>query len=102
MHYSRAVPSVQNDPQLTQLLESACREAWGNERVQIINEPSLGAEDFSVYLEQVPGCMFRLGVGIPEQKNHPLHHPQFDIDEAAIVTGVVALAYTAYQYYQSI
>ncbi|MGK7896360.1 MAG: M20 family metallopeptidase [Xenococcus sp. (in: cyanobacteria)] len=99
--YNRAVPSVQNNFELTQLLESACREAWGNERVQIINEPSLGAEDFSVYLEKVPGCMFRLGVGISEQKNYPLHHPRFEVDEAAIVTGVVALAYTAYKYYQN-
>ena len=95
------MPSVQNDPKLTQLLESACREAWGNELVQIMDEPSLGAEDFSVYLEKVPGCMFRLGVGMSEQKNYPLHHPRFDIDEAAIVTGVVTLAYTAYKYYQS-
>ncbi|MEM9271757.1 MAG: M20 family metallopeptidase [Cyanobacteria bacterium P01_F01_bin.143] len=101
VNYKRAVPSVQNDPKLTQILESACREAWGNEKVQIINEPSLGAEDFSVYLEKVPGCMFRLGVGRKEQKNYPLHHPKFVVDEAAIVTGVVALAYTAYKYYQT-
>lgn len=100
VNYNRGVPSVQNDPKLTQLLESACREACGNEQVQILNEPSLGAEDFSLYLEKVPGCMFRLGVGIPEQKNYPLHHPLFDIDESAIITGVVALAYTAYKYYQ--
>ena len=99
--YNRAVPSVQNDLQLTRLLESACREAWGNERVQILNEPSLGAEDFSVYLEKVPGCMFRLGVGISEQKNYPLHHPRFEVDETAIITGVVSLAYTAYRYYQT-
>ncbi len=101
VNYNRAVPSVQNDPKLTQLLESACREAWGTEQVQILNEPSLGAEDFSVYLEKAPGCMFRLGVGIAEQKNYPLHHPRFDIDEAAIVTGVVALAYTAYKYWHN-
>ena len=100
VNYNRAVPSVQNNLELTRILETSCREAWGNEQVQIISEPSLGAEDFSVYLEQVPGCMFRLGVGKSEQKNYPLHHPRFDIDESAIITGVVALAYTAYKYYQ--
>ncbi len=100
INYKRGVPSVQNDPDLTQLLESAAKEAWGSDRVQILLEPSLGAEDFSIYLQQAPGAMFRLGVGHKEKLNHPLHHPQFDIDESAIVTGVVTCAYAAYQYWQ--
>ncbi|VEP17230.1 putative enzyme [Hyella patelloides LEGE 07179] len=102
VNYQRGVPSVQNDFDLTKLLESACQEAWGNNHVQIIAEPSLGAEDFSVYLNQIPGCMFRLGVGKAEGKNYPLHHPRFEIDETAIVTGVVTLAYTAYKYYHQL
>jgi amidohydrolase len=98
--YRRGVPSVQNDMVLTQILESAARAACGSDRVQILPEPSLGAEDFSVYLQHAPGSMFRLGVGVAEGKNHPLHHPQFMVDEQAIVTGVVTMAYTAYQYWQ--
>jgi len=99
--YRRGVPSVQNDESLTQIIESAAREAWGDESIQILPEPSLGAEDFSVYLDQVPGCMFRLGVGHSDTKNYPLHHPKFEIDEAAIVTGVVTMAYAACKYWQS-
>jgi amidohydrolase len=99
VNYRRGVPSVQNDPKLTQLLEAASREAWGSDRVQIISEPSLGAEDFSVYLQHAPGCMFRLGVGHSDKANYPLHHPLFEVDEAAIVTGVVTLAYAAYKYW---
>lgn len=100
IHYKRGVPSVQNDPALTQLLEAAAHEAWGSDRVQILLEPSLGAEDFSLYLEHAPGSMFRLGVGYPDRPNYPLHHPQFEVDESAIVTGVVTLAYSAYKYWQ--
>ncbi|HEY9651211.1 MAG TPA: M20 family metallopeptidase [Coleofasciculaceae cyanobacterium] len=100
MNYRRGVPSVQNDLVLTQLVEAAAREAWGNERVQILTEPSLGAEDFSVYLQHAPGTMFRLGVGLHDKVNHPLHHPQFEVDESAIITGVVTLAYAIYQYWQ--
>lgn len=100
MNYRRGVPSVQNDLVLTQLVETAAREAWGNDRVQILTEPSLGAEDFSVYLQHAPGTMFRLGVGLHDQVNHPLHHPQFEVDESAIITGVVTLAYAIYQYWQ--
>ena len=98
MNYRRGVPSVQNDPALTQILEEASREAWGSERVLILTEPSLGAEDFSLYLEHAPGSMFRLGVGFGDRNNPPLHHPEFEVNEAAIMTGVVTLAYAAYKY----
>jgi amidohydrolase len=100
VNYQRGVPSVQNDFALTKLVESASLEAWGSDRVQILTEPSLGAEDFAIYLDKIPGSMFRLGVGKAEAKNYPLHHPRFEIDESAIVTGVVTLAYTIYKYYQ--
>ncbi len=101
VNYRRGVPSVQNDLSLTQMLESSARAAWGSDRIQILLEPSLGAEDFSVYLQYAPGTMFRLGVGMPDAKNYPLHHPQFMVDESAIMTGVVTMAYTAYQYWQN-
>ncbi|MCL1463039.1 M20 family metallopeptidase [Argonema galeatum] len=99
LNYRQGVPGVQNDPVLNQLLETAAREAWGTDRVLILPEPSLGAEDFSRYLEYAPGAMFRLGVGFKEKQNYPLHHPQFEVDESAIVTGVVTLAYAAYKYW---
>jgi amidohydrolase len=78
----------------------AAKEAWGSDRVLILPEPSLGAEDFSVYLQHAPGMMFRLGVGYSDKPNYPLHHPQFDADESSILTGVVTLAYAAYKYWQ--
>ncbi|NMG11008.1 M20 family metallopeptidase [Brasilonema sp. UFV-L1] len=100
VNYRQGVPSVQNDYFLTQLTQSAAEEAWGSDRVQVLPEPSLGAEDFSVYLEHAPGSMFRLGVGFKDRiLNYPLHHPLFDVDESAIITGVVTLAYTAYKYW---
>ncbi|MGK7881059.1 MAG: M20 family metallopeptidase [Crocosphaera sp.] len=99
MNYRRGVPSVQNDLNLTQIIESACREAWGNDLVEILPEPSLGSEDFSLYLEHAPGTMFRLGVGHDNKENYPLHHPLFEVDESAIVTGVVTLAYAACKYW---
>ncbi|NES04826.1 MAG: amidohydrolase [Okeania sp. SIO2F4] len=101
LNYRQGVPSVQNDPALTQLVESVALEAWGSDRVTILPEPSLGAEDFSVYLDQVPGMMFRLGVGHKDKHNYPLHHPQFEVDESSIVTCVVILAYSAYKYWHN-
>ena len=100
LNYRRGVPAVMNDPSLTQMVEAAAQEAWGGDRVQILPEPSLGAEDFSLYLNHAPGTMFRLGVGLPDRPNYPLHHPLFQVDESAIVTGIVTMAYAAYKYWQ--
>jgi amidohydrolase len=99
--YRHGVPAVMNDFYLTHVVEAAAREAWGNHKVQVLPEPSLGAEDFAVYLDQVPGSMFRLGVGYPDRYNYPLHHPLFEINEEAIFTGIVTMAYSAYQYFQA-
>jgi amidohydrolase len=100
LHYRRGVPSVQNDPILTHLIETAAQSVLGEGHIQLIPEPSLGAEDFSLYLEHAPGSMFRLGVGFTDRPNHPLHHPLFDVNESAIYTGVVTLAAAAYHYWQ--
>ncbi len=103
VNFRQGVPGVQNDYFLTQLLQSSAEEAWGSDRVQVLPESSLGAEDFSVYLEHAPGSMFRLGVGFKDRiLNYPLHHPLFEVDESAIITGVVTLAYAAYKYWQEI
>jgi amidohydrolase len=99
VNYRRGVPSVQNDLNLTKLIEEAAKEAWGSDRIEILTEPSLGAEDFSLYLAHAPGSMFRLGVGREQGRNYPLHHPQFEVDEASIITGVVTLAYASYKYW---
>jgi amidohydrolase len=98
-NYKRLVPSVQNDGALTQIVQSAVEEAWGTEAVLNILEPSLGAEDFSVYLDHAPGTMFRLGVGYRDRANPPLHHPNFEIDERALLPGLVTLAYSVCKYW---
>ncbi|NDJ16612.1 M20 family metallopeptidase [Myxacorys almedinensis] len=100
LNYRRGTPSVQNDLKLTGLIEASVKEVLGAESIQIIQEPSLGAEDFSCYLKHAPGSMFRLGVGFHEKRNYPLHHPQFEVDESAIVTGVIAMAWAAYNYWR--
>ncbi|HIK45792.1 MAG TPA: amidohydrolase [Leptolyngbyaceae cyanobacterium M65_K2018_010] len=101
--YHRGVPSVLNDPALTELTARCASEALGDDCLQIIHEPSLGAEDFSLYLEHAPGTMFRLGVGFRDRAvNYPLHHPKFEVDESAIAAGVITMAYASYRYWQTV
>jgi len=84
--------SVVNDPGLTDLLKSAATDVLGGGQVDIIARPSMGGEDFSYYLDHVPGAMFRLGCASPEVGNAPLHSPLFDLDERALVIGARILA----------
>lgn len=99
-NYQRRVPSVQNDEQLTRLVQTTVEASLGAEAVFPLREPSLGAEDFSVYLSHAPGMMFRLGVGHDDQPNYPLHHPKFVVNEQCLVAGVTTMAGAVYQYWQ--
>lgn len=62
--YVRGVPPVVNDPVVTELLREAMAARLGKESIED-TEQSLGGEDFSWYLEHVPGAMARLGVHAP-------------------------------------
>jgi amidohydrolase len=54
----------------------------------------MGGEDFSWYLESVPGALARLGTGRPGD-DLDLHRATFDVDERAIDVGVKLMAHTA-------
>ncbi len=102
VNYRRRCTSVLNDPDLTQLVADCASEALGSDRIQWIADASMGAEDFANYTSLAPGTMFRLGVGFAGRHNYSLHHPQFEIDETALIAGVVAMAYSAYRYWQPV
>ena len=90
--YHRGVPPVVNEERSTQIMTHAI-EAVGPE-VLAETRQSGGGEDFSWYLEDVPGAMARLGVwdGIGPQLD--LHQPTFDLDERALAIGVRVLVNT--------
>ncbi|MFF8784127.1 amidohydrolase [Streptomyces sp. NPDC015125] len=86
--YVRGVPPVVNEPVTVQLLHSAMAARRGEGAIED-TEQSLGGEDFSWYLEHVPGAMARLGVHPPaETTRRDLHRGDFDVDEQAIKVGV--------------
>ncbi|MET7680216.1 M20 family metallopeptidase [Streptomyces sp. NPDC005423] len=88
INYVRGVPPVVNDPVITELLRDAMVARRGTHSVED-TEQSLGGEDFSWYLEHVPGAMARLGVRTPGERTvRDLHQGDFDADEYAITVGV--------------
>ncbi|MGW4087917.1 M20 family metallopeptidase [Streptomyces sp. NPDC004822] len=88
INYVRGVPPVVNDADSTDLLREAMTARRGADSVES-TEQSLGGEDFSWYLEHVPGAMARLGVRHPGDRiGRDLHQGDFDVDESAIAVGV--------------
>ncbi|PZH09233.1 amidohydrolase [Streptomyces sp. NTH33] len=88
INYVRGVPPVVNEPGATKLLRDAMAARRGASSVEDTAQ-SLGGEDFSWYLEQVPGAMARLGVRTPGERTvRDLHQGDFDADESAIRVGV--------------
>ena len=87
--YHRGVPPVVNDERCTQIMTHAI-EAVGPETLAEAQQ-SGGGEDFSWYLEEVPGAMARLGVWSGQGPQRDLHQPDFDIDERALAVGVRVL-----------
>lgn len=50
--------------------------------------PTMGGEDFSFILREVPGCFLALGTGNPEKETTvSVHHPRFRVDEDALPVG---------------
>ncbi|MEU5125704.1 amidohydrolase [Streptomyces mobaraensis] len=86
--YIRGVPPVVNDGEIAGLLGRAMTARRGAGAVEDTQQ-SLGGEDFSWYLERVPGAMARLGVRpVGDSKARDLHRGDFDVDEGAIQVGV--------------
>jgi amidohydrolase len=86
LQYHRGVPPVVNEEISTRILTHAI-EAVGPD-VLADTRQSGGGEDFSWYLEEIPGAMARLGVWSGHGPQLDLHQPTFDIDERALAIGV--------------
>ena len=92
-------PTV-NEEAMTALVHQVGEELLGADRVLAV-EPTMGAEDFSCYLAQVPGSFFRLGSGFPDERPRVGHNPLFDIDERALPIGAAMLGALAARYLTS-
>ena len=93
-------PVTSNDPEQTRYARALAQRVAGDERVADVPK-LMGAEDFSFFAERVPACFFTIGSNGGPNSAWPHHHARFDIDEAALQTGVrmmTALALDAPQH----
>ncbi|MGP4727285.1 M20 metallopeptidase family protein [Agrobacterium deltaense] len=88
------IPSVVNNAAETDMVVRIAIDTFGKDRAGRIEVlPTMGAEDFAFYLEQVPGCFFFIGNG---EDSAYLHDPKYDFhDHILPIAGGMFVAIAA-------
>ncbi len=94
--YEYGQPELINDDKMVDILVQEAKKIIGEKNVIDLKEPVMGGEDFSRYLQIVPGAFFRLGTCNPKKGTCiSQHNPKFDIDEDALPIGMKILSAVA-------
>ena len=90
-----------NDPAMAALAREAAVEVVGPDNVRD-DIRTMGGEDFSAILRQVPGCFIAVGSRNKSRGLvHGHHHPRFDVDEQSLRIGAEVLLETTRRYLAS-
>ena len=94
--FKRNYPPTVNHPAETEFVRGVLAQVVGAENVQAF-EPTMGAEDFSFFLQAKPGCYFVIGNGdgTHREGGHGLgpcmlHNPSYDFNDELIPLGATA------------
>ncbi len=97
--YQPGYPSMVNDAAMADLVRRAATDVLGEEHV-LRGAPMMGVEDMAYYFQRVPGCFWNLGVGNAERGiGTGVHHPRFEMDEAALAIGVEVMTTLTLRYF---
>ncbi len=91
------LPAVINSVLAAKIARRAAQAVVGSEHVVSQGRPSLGAEDFSFYQQQVDGCLVRFGAN-SLCDNSPAHSGTLDFDEGVLAIGASWLARVAMEW----
>jgi amidohydrolase len=93
---SHGYPFLNNDPELAAQIRSWAADYLGENNV-IELDARMTSEDFSYFANEVPSCLYRLGIR-NEQKGirSNLHTSTFDVDESCMITGMGLMAWLAF------
>lgn len=91
VEWAAGPPAAYNDGRMARICEEVAHRL-GMETVP--EESSMGGDDFAFYEDEdtmgrkVPGCYVKIGTGV----GHPIHHPSFCVDTAALLSTAQYLA----------
>jgi len=94
--FDRNYPPTVNHPAETEFVKGVLSQVVGAENV-LPFQPTMGAEDFSFFLQAKPGCYFMIGNGdgAHREGGHGLgpcmlHNPSYDFNDELIPLGATA------------
>jgi hippurate hydrolase len=87
LRFLDGTPPLINDRESAALARQAAAAVVGGDHVLEMKTANMGGEDFSYYLEKVPGCYIRFGAQLPGRESFPAHSSKFDFDEKALAVG---------------
>lgn len=83
-------PPVINNSMMSSFVLESSKSLNDNFVLEEMPQPRMAGEDFSYYLEKIPGAFYWLGCRNEEKNcNFPLHHSCFNMDEDALPLGAV-------------
>ena len=92
VEHSRGLPPVINDPEIVDDLIAATDQILGPGHVILSQAPSMGSDDFSVFLDYSPGAQFFVGsANDSPQTKIGLHRGENIFDEGCLSVGVSVL-----------
>jgi amidohydrolase len=97
VRYRRLAKPTVNDAGMAELMTQAAAEVVGRDKV-VTGIRTMGGEDMSFFLAQVPGAFAFVGSAPAGAKGAPHHSSTFDIEEESLVIGTELLTKTAVRY----
>ena len=85
-------PPIVNEECVSKIAVQVAEKLLGKDNTIAIPYPSLGGEDFSYYLQQIPGCFVRYGAAKEGHETASSHSPNFDFDEEAMRVGTAYMS----------
>ncbi len=91
--FNEGYPAVINEERCTRKLINTARKLFDDNRMIELTKPIMAGEDFAFYQQVFPGAFFFLGSKSEEaDSGWSWHHPKYNIDEKAFLTGSSLMA----------
>jgi amidohydrolase len=99
LEYYSLYPPVINDEHIASLVRSIAETVIESPLGIVPECQTMGGEDMSFFLQEVPGCYFFLGSANADRDlAYPHHHPRFNFDETALGMGIEIFVRCVEQY----
>ncbi len=88
---NEVTPAVINNSKIATDLQKVILKVFPSFSIDM-NIKTMGSEDFSLFLNEIPGCFYFIGSANPDKNLiYGHHHPKFDFDEEVLPIAVASL-----------